>query len=259
MNTLSEAIYTAQRANRVALVPFITAGFPDTVTFWEVLDELDMNGADIIEIGVPFSDPVADGPVVEAASRRALEQGVTLAWILEGLAKRITEKGRFRAQLVLMGYYNPFLQYGLEHLAKACLDVGVSGLIVPDVPLEESEPLRSVLKKNGISLIALVGQNTTQERMNEYAKVAEGYVYVVSVLGTTGSRTALPDAVIDTLCRAKNAFTIPVALGFGLHNPEQLEYMPKDALPDAVVFGSALLNHIDQGFTVKEFLQRWSA
>ncbi|GFH62496.1 MAG: tryptophan synthase subunit alpha [Candidatus Desulfovibrio kirbyi] len=254
MNILEKKIRDAAAERRVALIPFVTAGFPDESRFWPTLVELDENGADIIEIGIPFSDPVADGPVVEEASRRMLSDGVNLRQILAEIAQR---KGLLKAGIVLMGYLNPFLQYGYENLAKDAQAAGVHGLIIPDLPYEESGVLRAVLKKRAIALIPLVGHNTSQERMALYAAGNEGYVYVVSVMGTTGARENLASQVTDTLRRARAVFTVPVALGFGLNNPTQLTYLPRDAQPDAVVFGSALLTHLDEGKSAAEFLARW--
>ena len=253
MSILQTKIENAKREGRLALIPFLTAGFPSPEKFWDQLKELDTNGADIIEIGVPFSDPVADGPVVEMASVRALEQGVTLAWILAELKKR---QGEFKAGLVLMGYYNPFLQYGLSKLAKDAKAGGVSGIIVPDLPLDEEELIRTALEAEGINLIALVGPNTSEDRMREYAKCAKGYVYVVSVMGITGVRKGLPPMVEATLERAGKAFPhLPIVLGFGVKEPAQLENVA--AKLDGVVFGSALINHIDNGGTAAEFMQQW--
>lgn len=138
---LQEAVERAHALGRRAVIPFITAGFPDKDSFWTHLSRIDESGADIIEIGVPFSDPVADGPVIEQASRDALARGVSLKWILDGLKAR---KGCFSAKLVLMGYVNPFYQYGLEQLARDAEEAGVSGFIVPDMPLEESGMFREV-------------------------------------------------------------------------------------------------------------------
>lgn len=254
MNFLEEKIRKATAAGRPALIPFLTAGFPDRTLFWPTLMELDENGADIIEIGVPFSDPVADGPVVEEASRRALSDGVNLRGILRELMER---KGLIKAGVVLMGYLNPFLQYGLENLARDAEKGGVHGLIVPDLPFEESAPLRAALKKRGIALIPLVGPNTGTERMLLYAAESEGYVYVVSVMGVTGERSDLAPQVAATMSRARAAFRLPLALGFGLCEPAQLEALPPEARPDAVVFGSALLKHLDNGGSAEEFLARW--
>jgi tryptophan synthase alpha chain len=237
------------------LIPFMTAGFPTLETFWKNLKELDEHGADIIEIGVPFSDPVADGPVIEAASLKALENGVTLELILEGLRQR---KGQFKAKLVLMGYLNPFLQYGFERLAKESNEIGLYGFIIPDLPLDEDEPYRTVLSAQGLHLIALVAPNTSLERMQAYAKVATGYVYVISVLGITGVRSEFPPDLSATLRRARQAFRIPLALGFGFSAPEQLDAIPKEDRPDAIIFGSALVRHVEAGKPVAEFMRRWT-
>lgn len=249
---LTERIKTAVGQGRTALIPFITAGFPEPRSFWSHLDGLDASGADIIEIGVPFSDPVADGPVVEAASQKALTYGINLRWILEGLGERA---GKYRAALVLMGYYNPFLQYGLERFARDAAAVGVAGCVVPDLPLGEDEKMRAVLSENGMALVPLVGVNTSEERMAEYARVASGYAYLVSVLGTTGMRSSFPPELEAAFTRATKAFSIPVAIGFGISKPEQVEAMPID--PEAVVFGSALLRHLENGGTAEEFMGRW--
>ena len=252
MKTLQQRIEAANAEGRVARIPFLTAGFPTPERFPHILRELDECGADIIEVGVPFSDPVADGPVVEDASRRALEQGVTLKGIMETLAGL---KPRLKAGLVLMGYYNPFLQYGLDRLAADAAEVGVQGLIVPDLPLDEDEPLRCALTAHKLDLIPLVGVNTDEERMQTYARRATGYVYVVSVLGTTGVRQDMSQAAAKALARARTIFPLPVALGFGIQNPDQLEAMP--VKPHAAVFGSALLRHLDSGGSAREFMAPW--
>ena len=249
--TLQERIESANAQGRMARIPFLTFGYPDRERFSQALRELDDNGADIIEIGVPFSDPVADGPVVEEASRRALENGVSLREILAFLRTA----PRRQAGIVLMGYYNPFYQYGLETLAEEAAACGVSGLIVPDLPLEEGAPLAKALTARGMDLIALVGPNTPEERMAEYARTARGYVYVVSVMGVTGMRKGLPPEAAATVARARGIFDIPVALGFGISEPGQLEGMEKP--PHAVVFGSALLRHLDAGGSAAAFMLPW--
>lgn len=236
------------------LIPFITAGYPAPDAFWAHLRDLDDSGADIIEIGVPFSDPVADGPVIEAASQQALANGVTLRWILEGLRQR---RGQFKAGLVLMGYLNPFLQYGFRQLAVDAAEAGVYGLIIPDLPLEEDTEYRATLRERGLHLIALVAPNTSLERMRQYAAVATGYVYVVSVLGTTGERQGIPEEGLATLRRARQAFDIPLALGFGFSSPRQLDAIPPEDHPDSIIFGSALIRHLGEGGSAMEFMQRW--
>ena len=254
MHPLEHKIRSARQAGRQAVIPFITAGFPRPDSFWKHVDEIDQAGADIIEIGIPFSDPVADGPVVEEASRRALAAGITLADILDELRMR---KGRYRAGIVLMGYYNPFLQFGLKELARAAAEAGAHGFIIPDLPLDEAEAAREALQAHNLALIPLVGPNTSLERMRLYSRQAKGYAYVVSVMGITGARESLAPKVAETVRRARQAFEVPLALGFGLSHPAQLEALPEDARPDAAVMGSALLRHIDAGGSAREFLASW--
>lgn len=256
MHTLEARIRAANAAGRPALIPFLTAHFPDRARFWAAFDELDGGGADIIEIGVPFSDPVADGPVVEEASRRVLAAGFRLGDLLAELAQR-REQRAGSAGLVLMGYLNPFLSHGLERLAADAAAAGISGCIIPDLPHEEAGPARAALGSRGLALIPLVGPNTGEERMALCADGAQGYVYVVSVMGVTGERAALAPRVAETVARARRAARLPLALGFGISRPEQLAELPPKARPDAVVFGSALLRHLDAGGTAADFLRRW--
>ncbi len=273
---LTEIIENNSRQGRLSKIPFLSAAFPQAESFWNILADLDAHGADIIEIGVPFSDPIADGPVVAEASQRALENGGSLDYIFTGLDKR---RAGLKAGIVLMGYVNPFIQYGWEKAAKenkngqvaeilaASLEIladklkasGVDGLIVPDLPLDENGPWVKALGPRGVDLIALVGPNTSLEKMKLYAQSGvSGYVYVVSVMGITGVRQGLPPEVADTLKRAREAFDLPLALGFGLSSPEQLAVIDKDIRPEGAVFGSALIKHLDQGGTAEEFMAVWN-
>ncbi|MDR2367878.1 MAG: tryptophan synthase subunit alpha, partial [Deltaproteobacteria bacterium] len=268
-SVLTKAILAARDLGRPALIPFLTGGYPDRPRFLSALADLDRSGADVIEIGVPFSDPVADGPVVAAAGLAALEGGVDLKSILADLTDL-----RLRAPLVLMSYANPLVQYAwdrtppgdplaarvlasLRRLAQAAKEARIAGFIVPDVPLEEAGPFHAALSEAGLDLIPLVGPNTTLERMREYSAVAGGYAYVVSVLGTTGVREGLPPETLDTLARAREAFRLPLALGFGLQNPSQLTAL--GARPDAVIIGSALLKHLAGGGSAAGFLAPWTS
>ncbi len=253
---MKDTILKANAEGRTAIIPFLTAGFPTPDTFWDTLAETDRAEADIIEIGIPFSDPVADGPVIEELSRASLALGTTLTWVIKGLQER---KGQFHAKLVLMGYMNPFVQYGLDRLAADCTEAGVSGFIVPDLPLEETPEFRRAIAPHGLTLITLVGPNTTTERMQAYAPYSEQYVYVVSVLGTTGGMNAHLEAIADTMRRARSVFDLPLALGFGLRVPEQLNALPADARPDAAVIGTALLQHLRSGGSPAAFLAPWFA
>ena len=238
------------------ILPFITAGDPGLDRLRPLLAEFLSLGCLTVEVGLPHSDPVADGPVVEHASLKCLDAGVNLAWILRELAVR---KGRYKAGLVLMGYLNPVLQYGLDRFARDAASAGVHGVILADVPFEESGPIRAAFDPAGLVLIPLVGLNTTPERMALYAREGKGFVYFVSVLGTTGVQagfdSGLPEAIRSGLAAAKAAFDIPVALGFGLKHPDQLKAL--DGLVDAAVFGSALIRHIDQGGDSTGFMQVW--
>ncbi len=249
---LTTNIRRATDAGRVALIPFLPAGYPDKKRFWKELEMLDKAGAAVIEIGMPFSDPVADGPVVEKASLKCLDDGINLKWIMDGLKER---KGLFKAALLLMGYLNPVYQFGVKEFAKEASEGGVSGLIIADLPFEESDFVKEALKPQGISLVPLVGLNTSPERMRLYAKDATGFAYFVSVLGTTGQRESLPGEIREMIIQAREIFDIPVALGFGLKRPEQLKEL--EGLVDAAVFGSALISHIDQGGDSAGFMKAW--
>ena len=249
---LADKINDAKAQGRTALIPFLPGGYPDREQFWKEILELDENGADVIEIGMPFSDPVADGPVVEAASLKCLDDGIDLKWILAGLADH---RAKISAGILLMGYYNPVLQYGLEKFAEDAREAGVNGLIIADLPYEEGVEFRELLAKHDIALIPLVGLNTEPERMALYAKDGNGFCYYVSVLGTTGDRDSLPEEIKAGLKQAQEIFDIPVALGFGLKNPSQLESL--DGLVDGAVFGSALIRHIDEGKSSAEFMKVW--
>lgn len=249
---ITQRIRKANDEGRKALISFLPAGFPGKDEFWDCLLELDASGVDVMEIGVPFSDPVADGPTVEQASLECLERGVTLGWILEELGKR---REKMESAIVLMGYYNPFLQYGLDALAADAAEAGVSGFIVPDLPIDEQGPMREALAAHGLDLIPLVGLNTGPERLKAYAEHARGFAYFVSVLGTTGERVALPEEIAQRLSGAKAAFDVPLALGFGIKTPDQLAAFA-DHL-DAVVFGSALITHIREGKRPADFLAAW--
>jgi len=253
MSVLSDKIKEANAKGRKAVIPYLPAGFPGLDEFWAAVKELDAAGADVIEIGVPFSDPVADGPTVEKACLESLERGVTLKWILTELPKH---RAGIKAGIVLMGYLNPFLQYGLEKLAEDAGKAGVNGMIIPDVPFEEGQELKAILGAKGIELIYLVGLNTPAERLKMYAENAGGFVYLVSVMGITGARATLPKEIGDKIEEVKAAFSVPLALGFGIKTPDQLAAFG-DRL-DAAVIGSALIDHIRGGGSAGEFLKPWA-
>jgi tryptophan synthase alpha chain len=252
-NILTQKINQAVISGRKALIPFVPAGFPDKQAYWDIIIELDSAGADIIEIGVPFSDPVADGPVVEKASIRSLEQGVNLSWIISGLKEN---RKKINAGIVLMGYFNPFLQYGLEKLVIDSQEAGINGLIIPDLILEEARPHLAFMENSGLSFVPLVGLNTPEKRMQEYSGINPAFVYLVSVMGITGTKTSANSLLRTKLSQAKDCFTCPVALGFGLSSRDQLDSI--EDLVDAVVFGSALIEHLGSGRKARDFMASWN-
>jgi tryptophan synthase alpha chain len=249
---IAETLQAAKQEGRIALIPFLPGGYPDKERFRRELLELDTAGADIIEVGVPFSDPMADGPVVEEASQACLNQGVNLTWIMQTLKEL---RSQLQANLVLMGYVNPFMQFGWDRLASESAEAGVSGIIVPDLPYQEFLPMQKDFRAKGLDFIPLVGLNTSLERMRLYASIAEAFVYFVSVMGTTGARQSLPPALEDKLAKARQIFNQPIALGFGLQDPSQLAQLRPYI--DAVVFGSALIRHLCDGGCCSDFLAPW--
>ncbi len=249
---LEARLKEAQDKGRTALIPFLPAGFPDKNRFFDELKALDRAGADIIEIGIPFSDPVADGPVVEAASQECLARGASLAWLFQELPKHRSE---LSAEIVLMGYVNPFMQFGWSDLAEKAAALDLAGMIIPDLPLEESPEIEAILTRHQLDLIPLVGLNTSPERMHLYADRARGFVYFVSILGITGAKNVLSPELKSKLEQARQIFTQPLALGFGLSSPDQVQSVQGSV--DAVVFGSALIEHIRQGGSGGSFLRSW--
>ena len=240
MHILEEKIRAARAAGRHALIPFVTFGFPDEKRFWPALVELDENGADIIEIGVPFSDPVADGPVVEEASRRVLSDGVCLERIMEELKLRA---GVFRAGIVLMGYLNPFLQYGLEKLAVEAREAGVHGFIIPDLPFEEKGEVAPLAAACGVDVISMIAP-TSSQRIERIAGEAAGFLYVVSSMGVTGVRKEITTDLEGMLGAVRKATDLPAAVGFGISTPEQAAKIA--AAADGVIVGSAIVKIIEK-------------
>ena len=241
-SAIGAAFARAKAEGRAALVCYAMAGDPDLAATEAQLLALDRAGADLIELGVPFSDPIADGPVLQAAAVRALKAGATLPSIL-ALAARL--KGKLRAPLVLMGYANPFLQFGLEKFAAAASEAGIAGAIIPDLPLEETAPWRAALEPRGLALTLLCAPTTGRERMAKIAAASRGFLYAVSVTGVTGARAELPPELAGYLASLRELSPVPVAVGFGVARPEQAAALGK--LADGVVVGSALVAAHHQG------------
>lgn len=229
-----------KREGRAGLVTFITAGDPDLETSWEIIRGLPDAGADIIEIGMPFSDPMADGPAIQAASQRALNNGMTLAKTLD-LVRRFRQQDQ-ETPLILMGYYNPIYSMGPQRFIQQAVAAGVDGLIIVDLPPEEDEELCEPAVDAGLHWIRLATPTTDGERLPRVLENTSGFLYYVSVLGITGTRSALTEQVAEAVQRFRQHTTIPIAVGFGIKTPEQAAAIGKVA--DAAVVGSAIVVRI---------------
>lgn len=230
-----------------ALAAFLTAGYPTPAGFADLLNSV-AGAADVVEVGVPFTDPLADGVTIQDSSRLALENGVTLPWILEMLATALPT-----TPLVLMSYLNPLIAYGTERLASDSAQAGVAGFIVPDLPFEESEPLRSQLERHGLALIQLVAPVTTPPRLDRIAAASQGFVYAVTMTGTTGGAAEPTPSVTAYLDRVRDVAPVPVLAGFGIRSRAQVEAIAQHA--DGVVVGSALIDALSRGLDPVTFLE----
>jgi tryptophan synthase alpha chain len=245
---IAEALRRAASRGAPALVGFLTAGFPDRASFTRHLAAI-AAVADVVEIGVPFSDPMADGVTIQRSSRVALEQGTTLAWILETLAALPV---RPAVPLVLMSYLNPLLAHGLRRLPADARAAGVSGFIVPNLPWEECADLRAALSREGLALVQMVTPLTPAARLAMLARESQGFVYAVTATGTTGKEVAIPDDVLAYLDRVRAVASLPVCAGFGIRNAAQVRRLAGHA--DGVIVGSALVDLIGQGGDAAAYL-----
>ncbi len=228
---------------RAALILYLTAGFPDLGHTARLLPALERAGADLIELGVPFSDPIADGPTIQKASVRALKAGTTLKKTLETL--RAAREGGLRAPVILFGAYNPFLHYGLEAVARAAAKAGADGFLAPDLSLEEADEFQHAVEADGLDLVFLAAPTTPDARLRAIAQRTRGFLYCVALKGVTGARSSLDASVGPYLDRARAAAgTTPVAIGFGISKPEQVRDL-RDRC-DAIVVGSALITTIEK-------------
>ncbi len=224
--------------NGKAFIPFVTMGDPDLETSKEILLALEKAGADLIELGIPFSDPTAEGEVIENANARALKGGVTTDKIFQML-----EEFKLSVPLVFMTYANVVFSYGIERFAKRCQDVGVCGLILPDVPFEEKDEFASVCRLYGVELVSLVAP-TSEQRIEEIAKSAEGFLYLVSSMGVTGVRQNITTNIDAMVTKARIVTDIPLAIGFGISTPEQARNMAQKA--DGAIIGSAIMKIVEE-------------
>jgi tryptophan synthase alpha chain len=240
MTSVSSCFQSLRDRHECALIPFITAGDPDLETTAKALIALDRAGADIIELGVPYSDPLADGPVIQAAATRALQAGVKLADVLEVVAK---VSPQIKAPIILFTYYNPILNLGIPEFLKRIVAAGVQGLVVPDLPLEESKGLLEPAGLMGIELILLVAPTSPPERMKAISASAQGFVYLVSVTGVTGMREGMGNNLGEILNQLRGLTDKPIAVGFGISDPAQAKQV-KELGADGVIVGSAMVKKL---------------
>lgn len=233
---------------RAAFVPYVMAGDPDAATALAILKGLPAAGADLIEVGFPFSDPMAEGPPIQRAAQRALANGMTLRATLEAIAAFRTADPD--TPIILMGYTNPLVTWGIEAFARDAAAAGVDGMIIVDLPPEEAEPLADALDANDVSLIRLATPTTDDKRLSVVVRRTSGFVYYVSVAGVTGVKEADASAVAPHVERVRKASGLPVAVGFGIKTPERASAIAKVA--DAVVVGSALVDEVAEAVDLNE-------
>jgi len=250
----SEKISAAirQAPGGTAVVAFVTAGFPSREKFREDLMQVG-NAADVVEIGVPFTDPMADGMTIQRSSREALRQGVTLRWVLEELGAMQKAGLLPKAPLLLMSYLNPLLAFGFAELAAATANSGVCGFIVPDLPYDESDDFRAALEPHGVGLIQMVTPVTQPARMAKLCAATQGFVYAVTMTGTTGRTAAVPAEVTGYLDAVRKASKLPVCAGFGIRGRAQVAQL--EGHVEGVIVGSALVEVMENGQDAGEFLR----
>jgi tryptophan synthase alpha chain len=243
VNRLQSVLQGSRRTGRKALVVYVCAGDPDLASTERLVPLLVDAGADVIELGVPFSDPLADGPTIQAASQRALHSGTSLAGVLELVAR--LRQSRCEVPLVLFGYMNPILRMGLGAFASRAAQSGADGVLVADLPLEEAGPLRQLVEGQGLSLVLLAAPTTPPQRLRAIGAATSGFLYFVSLTGVTGARAELPADLPARLAEARAATPVPLAVGFGVSTPAQAKALCLHA--DAVVVGSALVDALHSG------------
>ncbi len=237
---IEETFARLKAERRTGFVAFLTVGYPDVEATLRIVPALIEGGADVIELGIPFSDPLAEGPTIQKASFHALEQGVTVETCL-GVVRKLRDSG-VEVPIVPMGYYNPLMAYGVERFTREAAEAGVDGLIIVDLPPEESDEMLAACETVGLRLIYLVAPTSTEERIREVARRASGFVYCVSVTGVTGARDEITPGLAEFVGRVRSATNLPIAVGFGISQPRHFEAVARIA--DAAVIGSAIIDEI---------------
>ena len=237
--SIARAFARAGRENRAAFIPYVTGGFPDHDACLELIQALARSGADIIEVGIPFSDPLADGPVIQAAGQAALEAGATPESVL-GIIARASAGGA--PPLVIMTYWNPVLQAGPERFAGRAAEAGAAGVIVPDLPPEEAALWVEATRESGLDAIFMAAPTTPPDRLKMVCRAGSGFLYYVSMTGVTGSELKADERLLEKLAKVRRASPLPVAVGFGVAEPAQAAILAKVA--DGVIVGSALVREM---------------
>jgi tryptophan synthase alpha chain len=240
MSRIAATFERLHEAGEAALLPYLTVGYPSLHLTRRLVPLLPARGADLIELGVPFSDPVADGATIQRASQGALQAGVSLDDCLDVAAAARAQTG---VPLLFMSYYNPIHSYGIERFAAACVEAGIDGMIVPDLPPEEAGDLLAACASRDIDLIFLVAPTTTEDRLKRIAEIANGFIYCVSLTGVTGARNRIGEGVEALVARVRRYTSLPVVVGFGISTPEHVATVSRIA--DGAVVGSALINRIE--------------
>lgn len=233
----------ADRAGRPLIIPFVTAGYPELDSTVKLVRAMSVAGADVVEIGIPFSDPLADGPTIQRSSERALSNGMTVARVLSAVAELRADPTTADVPLVLMGYCNPIFRFGLERFLRQAAETGVDGLIVPDLPPEEAAEYREGCTQHGLAAVFLMAPNATDERIRVVDEASTHFSYCVSVTGVTGARGDVHARTIEFLGRVRRQARKPFVVGFGIKRAEHVERL--GPLADGVVVGSALIDAID--------------
>jgi len=251
MNRIDAAFQRLRARGEKALIPYLTAGDPDLETTIALIREFEQRGADIVEVGVPFSDPLADGVTIQRASQRALQGGVTLARIL----KMILEvRKHTQLPLVLMSYVNPILRFGIHRFVKEATEAGVDGVILPDLPPEEAGELRQAGEEVGLYPIFLLAPTSSEARIERIASASKGYIYYVSLKGVTGARDRLAEGIGPAVLRIKARTETPVAVGFGIGTPDQARAVASFA--DGVIVGSAIVSQVEEHLGRDDLVER---
>lgn len=254
MNRIDKKFKALKKERRKAFVAFIMAGDPSLAITKKLIFELEKSGADIIELGVPFSDPLADGPTIQRSSERALKNKVNLTSVFN-LVRSV--RPDTAVPMVFLTYYNLILHYGLPEFVRKARYSGVDGVVIPDLPPEESADLRRIAAKNGVALIHLAAPTSSDKRLKSIAAASTGFIYYVSLTGTTGTREKLPTEIPRSLRRIKDVTSKPVCVGFGISGPEQVKAISK--FSDGVIVGSAIVKVIEKNIGKKDLVKKTGA